>query len=183
MEKVQNETKNNANTEVKVVKAKKNIVIPEDTLIKVKSCFYGKLYYKNLITRERIVWERQGEEQIMSLRELRAMRTAQPAFFKNQWIIIVGIADGENCNATTYDICKSLAVSEYYKNFIDPSKFDEVCDWLDSEIEDKVSMLSPGAKENLIVALNGFITDGRLDSIRKIKAFEKALGCELRHSI
>lgn len=181
MENKQTEVKNNANTESKAVKQKKRLTIPEDTAIKVKSGFYGKLHYKNLITKEKVVWERQGEEQIMTLRELRAMRTAQPAFYKNQWIIIVGIADGEDCEATPYDIYKALAVTEYYKDFIDPSNFDIVCDWNETEINERIALMSPGTKENLIVALNGFIKSGRLDSIRKIKAFEKALDCELRY--
>lgn len=179
MEKTQNDIKNNTAAEPRATKTKK-ITLPEDTLIKIRSGFYGKIYYKNPITRETIVLENQGEEQIVPLRELRAMRTAQPAFFKNQWIIITGVADGEDCSATTYDILKSLVAVEYYKNFIDPDKFDEVCDWQEGQISEKISMLSPKVKENLIVALNGFIASGRLDSIRKIKAFEKALDCELR---
>lgn len=168
-----------AETKPKAVK-KEATVINENTLIKVKSGFYGKLYYKNLITQERVVWERQGDVQIMPMRELRAMRTTQPAFFKNQWVVITGVADGEDCNATPYDICKALAITEFYKNFIDPSEFALVCNWDNNEIADKVKLMSPGARENLIVALNQFIKDGSLDSIRKIKAFEDSLGCELR---
>lgn len=178
MEKIQNDVKNSTVAEHKTTRTKK-VSIPEDTLIRIRSGFYGKIYYKNPITREKIVFENQGDEQVVTLRELRAMRTSQPAFFKNQWIIIVGVADGEDCSASSYDILKSLAAGEYYKNFIDPVRFDEVCDWSESEIAEKIAMLSPGAKENLIVALNGFIKSGRLDSIKKIKAFEKALNCEL----
>lgn len=181
MEKNQDGIKGNTEVETKNMKPKKPISIPEDTLIKVKSGFYGKLYYKNLVTHERFVWEHQNETQIMSLRELRAMKGAQPAFFKNQWVVIAGIADGEDCVASPYDICKALGVTEYYKNFIDPSKFDIVCSWGEAEIADKISMMSPGARENLIIALNELIKKGKLDSIRKIKAFENALGCDFRY--
>lgn len=180
MDNTKNTTKEIVETEIKRNKKTTPLTIPEDTLVKVKSGFYGKLYYKNLVTHERVIWERQGEIQIMTLRELRAMRTTQPAFFKNQWIIIEGVADGEDCNATAYDICKSLAVTEFYKDFIDPSKFNVVCEWSESDIADKINLMSPGAKENLIVALNQFIKNGQLDSIRRIKAFEKALNCDLR---
>ena len=169
----------NQNLETRKPKKTATPMISEDTLVKVKSGFYGKLYYKNLVTHERVVWEHQGEVQIMTLRELRAMRTMQPAFFKNQWVIIDGVADGENCNATSYDICRALVITEFYKDFIDPNKFDIVCSWSENEIDDKIKLMSPGAKENLIVALNQFIKSGQLDSIRKIKAFEKALSCDL----
>ncbi len=179
MENTKNTAKEAGGTELKRAK-KSSLTIPEDTLVRVKSGFYGKLYYKNLITHERVVWERQGEVQIMTLRELRAMRTTQPAFFKNQWIIIDGVAEGEESTASAYDICRALAVTEFYKDFVDPCKFDVVCRWDESDIEEKTKMMSPGARENLIVALNQFIASGQLDSIRKIKAFEKALGCDLR---
>lgn len=167
-------------TEPDKKKENKQVTISEDTLVKVKSGFYGKLYYKNLVTGERVVWENQGEIQTMTVRELRAMRTQQPGFFKNQWLIIAGVADGERCKATPFDICKALVITEYYKNFIDPSNFDQVCDWSDAQIEENVALMSPGARENLIVALNQFIADGRLDSIKKIRTFEKALGCDLK---
>lgn len=154
--------------------------ISDNVLVKVKSGFHGKLYYKNLITKESTIWERAGDIQVMSMSNLRAMKAQQVAFFKNQWIIILGVAEGESCKATAEDICKALIVSQYYENFIDPSKFDVACNWSEPEITERVSLMSAGAKENLIVALNGFIKSGRLDSIRKIKAFEKALDCELR---
>ena len=153
--------------------------ISDNVLVKVKSGFHGKLYYKNLVTKEPTIWEHAGDIQIMSMSNLRAMKAQQVSFFKNQWVIILGVADGESCKATAEDICRILIVSQYYENFIDPSKFDAACNWNEDEIAEKVSLMSVGAKENLVVALNGFIKSGRLDSIRKIKAFEKALGCEL----
>ena len=52
--------------------------------------------------------------------------------------------------------------------------------WTEAEIAEKVATLSDGARQNLVVALNGFIKDGTLDSRKKIKAFEKALDCELQ---
>ena len=156
-----------------------HVTISDDVLIKVKSGFYGKLYYKNLNSGELTVWEHAGEVQVMSMRDLRAMKAQQVAFFKNQWVIILGVADGENCKAQPEDICRALVVSQYYADFIDPCNYDEACGWNDTEIEERVSMLSAGAKENLVVALNGYVKDGRLDSVRKIRTFEKALDCKL----
>ena len=40
--------------------------------------------------------------------------------------------------------------------------------------------MSNGAEENLVVALNTYIEKGVLDSVKSIRAFEDALGCELR---
>lgn len=158
---------------------KKPVSIKDSDLVKVKSNFHGMLFYKNLVTQEKTIWEKAGEIQIMSIKNLRDMKAQQAGFFKNQWIIILGFADGEECSATVEDICKSLIITQYYENYIDPTSFEDVCGWGESEIAERVAMLSLGAKENLILALNEYIKDGRLDSIRKIKSFEKALDCEL----
>lgn len=174
------ETKDCVETKDTRVPKKTAITIGDDVLIKVKSGFHGKLYYKNLVTGEMTVWDRQGDVQIMSMRDLRAMKARQVAFFKNQWIIILGVAEGESCKATPADICRSLVVTQYYENFVDPTRFDAVIAWSEAEIAEKVPLMSDGAKENLVVALNKFIATGRLDSMRKKRAFEKALDCELR---
>lgn len=121
-----------------------------------------------------------GEIQVMSMRDLREMKSEQVGFFQNQWIIVLGVAPGEKCKATPEDIYKALIVSQYYTNFINPADFEDVCHWSDSEIERRVSMLSDGAKSNLAVAISGYIQNGQLDSIKKIKAFSKALDCDFR---
>lgn len=157
----------------------KPVAIGDGVLIKVKSAFFGKLYYYNKTSGERYVWEHVGEVQIMPMRELRTMKAQQVAFFKNQWVMIEGIADGEDCNATVEDIYKSLIITQYYKDFIEPDDFSMVCRLSADEIKEKVSYMSTATKENLIVALSTFIQNGELDSIKKIKAFEEALGCVL----
>jgi hypothetical protein len=70
-----------------------------------------------------------------------------------------------------------LIVSQYYQNFLDPSNFGTACQWREKEIEENVALMSTSAKENFIIALNGFVANGTLDSMRRIKAFEKALNC------
>lgn len=153
--------------------------IADNVLIKVKSGFYGKLCYRNYITGEETIWEQIGDIQTMAMKDLRDMKASQVAFFKNQWVIVLGIADGEPCKAAPAEIYRALAISQYYENFIDPSSFDKVCRWSEEEILEKVPLMPDGVKDNLCVALNSFIQDGRLDSLKKIKTFEKALEREL----
>lgn len=158
---------------------RKTFVISDDVFVKVQSCFNGKIYYKNPVSGENIVWDNIGDVQTVSMRELRAMKSRNVGFFKNQWIIILGVADGEECEATPADIYKALIVGQYYNNFIDPSNFNEICGWDEKKIAERIPLLTSSAKENLVVALNGYIKSGQLDSIKKIRAFERALGCEL----
>ena len=155
------------------------VKIDDGVSIKVRSGFYGTLHFKNPRSGETFIWDHMGDIQFLSMSDLKTMKAQDVGYFKNQWIVIMGVADDSDCNASPADIYKALAIDIYYKNFIDPTTFEAACSWVDDEIEGKVSMLSNGAKRNLIVALNGFIQDGTLDSRRKIKAFEKALGCEL----
>lgn len=158
----------------------KQVKIGDGVSVKVKSGFYGVLYYKNPRSGETFIWEHSGDVQFLSMSDLKTMKAQDVGYFKNQWIVIIGVADDSDCKAKPADIYNALAIDVYYKNFIDPTTFDEVCSWTESEIVEKIKMLSEGARQNLIVALNGFIKDGTLDSRRKIKAFEKALDCELQ---
>lgn len=166
-------------TVVREAKPRKTVTISDDVFIKVQSCFNGRLYYRNPISGESIIWDNIGEVQTVSMRELRAMKSRNIGYFKNQWIIVLGVADGEECEATPADIYKTLIVGQYYTNFISPDSFKDVCSWDEKKIAERVPMLTNAAKENLIIALNGYIKSGQLDSIKRIRAFEKALGCEL----
>ena len=163
----------------KTTKTVKPVKIPEDTLIIVKSGYYGTLYFLNKKTGQMFKWAGCGDIQLLTMSDLVALRGDCQNFFKNQLIIIVGVNESSDCKASTSDIYKALAVSHFYKDIIDPDNFDVVCSWSADEISSRVKMLSSGAKDNLIVALNKFIQDGTLDSRKKIKEFEKALDCEL----
>lgn len=167
--------------EVKKIDLKKttSLKISDDTLVKVKSTFFGNLFFKNKKSGEVTEWDHAGDVQTMTMRDLRSMKAEQTAFFKNGWLLILGFADGEDCGANCADIYKNLMIAQYYENYIEPTDMREVCSWDINEIPEKIGMLSPEAKENLIVALNTYIKNGSLDSIKKIKAFEKALGYEL----
>lgn len=160
-----------------VKKTTKPASINDGVLVKVRSGFYGKLYYTNPRSGEPFVWNNVGDVQLLTVGDLRVMKAQSPGYFKNQWIIILGCANEAECSATPAEICKHLAVEHYYKNYIDPVDFEKVCSWANNEIGEKVSLLSAGAKQNLIVAIKEFIRDGKLDSMSKIKAFEKALDC------
>lgn len=155
--------------------------IPDSALINVKSNAFGKLIYVSKKTGERIVWEQCGEIQQVTLATLRGIKLEAIHFFREQLIILVGFADENGGKFTTADIYKQLFVAQYYRNLVDPSDYEALCAMTPAEIKSKISFMSTGAKENLAVAVNTFIEKGVLDSIKAIKAFEEALGCELRN--
>ena len=111
--------------------------------------------------------------------DLREMKAMQSSFFINQWIVILGIEEGFNCNATLADIYRSLGIIKYYENLVEPSDFESICKWSEEQIKEKTANMTEDAKSNLAIAINEYIKNGTLDSVKKIKAFEDALGCEL----
>lgn len=156
-----------------------NSRIEDSVLVKVKSNVMGTLVYKNARTGEETLWSRCGETQVLTMGDLRAMKATQMSFFSNQWVIILGIEEGYNCTAKTADIYKTLGIVKYYTNLVEPSDFTTICNWTEAQIEEKVSFMSEDAKRNLATAINEYVKSGLLDSVSKIKAFEKALGYEL----
>lgn len=159
--------------------SKTKVKINDNLMVNVKSGFFGKLTYVNHKTGDETEWGQFGEIQSMPIADLKAMKSKQIAFYKNQWINVIGVSDDENQDITVEDILNHLYVAQYYKNVLNPENFIEVCNWKIDEIAENVALLSAGAHDNLIVALNDYIQSGQLDSRKKIKAFEEALGCTL----
>lgn len=163
----------------KTVKDNKVIKLDETMLINVKSNTFGKLVYVNHRTGERTIWSNAGDIQTMALSELRAMKANQSSFFANQRIVIEST---ENEEVTPNDVYKALAVAQYYTNLVESTDFTKINSWTVAQIPEKVAKLTESGKLNLVTALNEYIEEGKLDSVKKIKAFEEALNCELAQS-
>lgn len=156
---------------------KKAVKITDDMIINVKSGVFGTLVYVDRKTGEEVTWENEGDIQQVSFALLRSMKASQVAFMKDNWILIDSVEGHEDI--AVEDVYKALFVQQYYKNIIDPDDYSVVCSWSLSDIEKKIPSLTKNAKTNLAIALNTYIESGDLDSLKKIKAFEKALDCSL----
>lgn len=154
--------------------------IPDSAMINVKSNVFGKLIFVSKRTGERVEWENCGDIQQVPLSLLRTMKQECIKFFQDQWVILTGFADENEDTFRAADIYEQLYVAQYYKNLVDPSDYVSICSMTVDEINEKVPLMSDGARANLVVALNTYIEKGVLDSMKVIKAFEQALGCELR---
>lgn len=160
-------------------KRKERIKLDDSALIVVKSNTFGRLIYINKRTGDKTVWSHHGEEQTVTMADLRAMKGTQNNFFADNMIIVVGCEDDRYGDVEPSDIYDALLVTKYYKSFIDPDKFGTLFKMSEAEIRQRVAQLSKNAKLNLVVALNGAISSGALDSLKKIRLFEELLGCEL----
>lgn len=92
--------------------------ITDDTEVSVVSNCRGTLYYKSLtnVIRE---WGEQGDEQDMTVKELKEMKAQQVLFFKNNWITFP---------EDQLDIIKHLKVEKHYTNVVHPSDIDALFD-------------------------------------------------------
>lgn len=172
---------NDEETQIDLSKTTTGAVRIDDTaLINVRSNVFGELIFVDPVTRERISWQQCGEVLQMPLSTLRHMKNGAVKFFTNQLILITGFADENADKFEVADIYKALYVSQYYKEILDPANYDDICSWKPSEIKEKVSVLSGGAKAKLVVVLNTYIEKGILDSLKAIKTFEEVLGCDLK---
>lgn len=160
-------------------KKREKVRFDDSALIRVKSNTFGTLVYINKRTGDQTVWSHFGEEQVVTMADLRAMKATQNSFFSDNMIIITGCDDDRYEDVEPAEIYDALMVSKYYKNLLDPDKFGTLFSMSDDETRERISLMSQNAKFNLVVALNGAISSGELDSLRKIRLFEEILGCDL----
>ena len=153
--------------------------LDDTALINVKSNVFGELIFVDPVTKAKVRWVQCGEVLQLPLAMLRNMKNGAVKFFTNQLVIITGFADENAEKYEVADIYKALYISQYYKDILDPTNYDDICSWTPAVIKQKVPMLSKGAKGKLVVALNTYIEKGVLDSLKAIKTFEEVLGCDL----
>lgn len=158
---------------------KKRIMFDDSAIILVKSNTFGHLIYINPRTGDRTDWMHFGDEQPITMGDLRAMRGTQNAFFSDNMIIVSGVNDDRYPDAGPSDVYDALMVSKYYKYLVDPDNFNSLFNMNESEIKERVHSMSQNARMNLVIALNTSIQNGTLDSVKKIRLFEELLGCEL----
>lgn len=158
---------------------KKSVKLDDTVLINVKSNTYGTLFFRNPRTGDTTEWSHFGDVEQLTMGDLRAMKGTQRAFYENQWIYIMDVEDEGYEDVTADDIYKALMVSQYYKSILDPDNFDQIFSWPEAKVKERITMMSSGAKMNLMVAANTAIKSGKLDSLKRIKVLEELLGCEL----
>ncbi len=158
-------------------KEEKTTNIDGKTLIAVKSNTYGSLIYVNNRNGESFVWDKAGQVQLISLDDLRTIKQSHIAFFRNQWIIILGVGEAEEANVSVEDIYRSIGAASYYKNIVDITDIETILKWTPKQIAEKAFLLSPIAKNNMTAMLHTYVQNGVIDSISAVRAFEEALGC------
>lgn len=163
----------------KEAQVKKPASLPDHAKIVVQSNTYGELIYINKRTGDMYVWDNFGEYQVLTMGDLRAMRGSQNKFFMNKYIFIDHVEEEGFEEITPEDVYKLLGVSQYYKDILSPENFTEIFTLSEQEMRKALLRIGSGAKTNVVVAANEAIKRGDLDSLKKIRAIEELLNCEL----
>lgn len=154
------------------------IDIPSNLLVPVKSGIHGILTYSSKKTFGYTVdWSDYGSVEFIEYGELLSMRNTQRSFFENNWIFI---EDTDEYAAS--DIYKALAVEKYYNSVIVGDDLERLFTMDPKDIEETVSKLSNGVKQNIASIAKERIETGEFDSNNRIKALEKALDLEFSPS-
>ena len=149
----------------------KKIVAKEvdpEQYVTVRNGFHGRLVYISKRTGEKFVWEQFGDEQDMTLRELKNAKNASKKFFTSNWFMF-----------DEQWIPEYLGVGKMYKYALGVDDFDEIFSLPPDKLKDRISKLSDGQKASVKYRAIEMIKSGDIDSLKTISVLESALGVEL----
>lgn len=165
------ESEGSNNTDIKTTEKKQYKVIKNldpNTIVTVVNGYQGRLVYKSKRTNERFEWDCFGDEQDMTLQELKNAKNASKSFFINNWFLI-----------DDPEILEYLGVTQYYKYALNFESFDSLFEKAPAEIKSTVALLSSGQKKTVAYRAKELIATGVIDSIKIINALEDVLAVEL----
>lgn len=152
----------------KPVKEKK---LTDDTMITVIGNFAGELYYRSPRTQDEWNWQF-GDEDEMSIRELKTMKSSHRQFFEDKWITF---AEHE-----ADDIIKHLKLEKYYSDGIsNQDDWDKVFELSVEELADIISMATPNEKSLIINLAREKFDAGELTNLHIIRLIEDKLQVDI----
>ena len=133
--------------------------------ILVYNGYYGALTYKSKRNGMPLMFKEFGDSDYIPFSELQTMRSTQPKFFSENWILI----DDE-------EVIDALGVRKYYEHALRLADFETVFDKSAKELKNIVSQLSTTQKQVLYNMAYRKIHDGEIDSKKTIQALEETFG-------
>lgn len=171
-----------AQVEAPVVAAetpKKRIKLDDAVRVRVRSNRYGTLGFTNNSTGDRFIWHDIDDVQDLTVGDIRNMRGNAPIFFRDCWIWIESIEETGCENLTDAEMYEALGLYRYYNEKERPHYFSSVREWTAERVKAEVPQLSDNTKSNLAMAVQEAVDNELIVSLPVIKAWEKALECEL----
>lgn len=151
-----------------------NKKIPLELEVPVTSNYNGRLtFISKRSNGYSVEWDEYGMTEYMELGELLSMRNTDRRFYEDNWIIL------DDTNEYTADeLYKFLKVDKYYKNVYSPENIEKFFELAPDTMIKTISTLSSGMKDCIASKAQAMITEGALDSNKKIDALSEALKVE-----
>jgi hypothetical protein len=155
--------------ETKPVKKVKKLT--DDTMVTVIGNFAGDLFYRSPRTQDEWRWAF-GDEDDMSIRELKTMKSSHRRFFEDKWITF---AEHE-----AEDIIKHLKLEKYYTDGIsNQDDWDSIFESSVDELSDIIETATPNEKSLIINMARDKFDSGELVNLHIIKLIEDKLQVDI----
>jgi hypothetical protein len=151
--------------EKKTVQRKKQLDM--HMLVPVKNVTDGKLSYISKRTGAELHWEQYGDVEFMEVAEIVTMRSSQPRFVREPFIMI-----------EDEEVVEYLGLTKLYEEI--PENVEELLELSVEEMKAKLEKLPLGLAVTLISVATTKAHNGELDSSAKIQAIESKYNVTLR---
>lgn len=155
-------------TKKKEVKKTKKVFEQTDR-IKCYSVTQGGLYVEGAKTKQQYAFSDYGDETEIEYRDLVGLVQAKSDYLYHPYFIV----DDDDF------IVEFPQLEKFYTDAYGVQDLVAVLDLPIDQMLEKLNKLPSGAKENLKVLASSQVADGRLDSVRKIKALNEFFGIDL----
>lgn len=157
-----------APVEQPTARPRKRMEINREDLIVCRSATTNLIYISKR-TSEKFEWAEFGDIQYITLGELISMKSTQPRFLKEGWLIV----DDE-------EAIEQLGLAKMYGNIFEIDDIGEFLEKDPYEMERILKNMPRGFKNSIAQFAREQIESGELDSNRKIKLLEQLLDVDLK---
>lgn len=142
--------------------------INRDMTVACRNLTSGKLIYVSKKTGLETIWSNYGDEEYMDVGELLTMKSSQPKFLKNPWLLV----DDE-------DVAEYLGLKEIYKNIIPVDEIEDFFKLTASEAKLILPKLPKGMRDLIAETARKGIQNGELNNIQLVRLLEQELQLDL----
>lgn len=117
-----------------------------------------------------VIWRNYMDTQYIELAELMAMRSSDPMFFSENWIVIDDEFEHKDA------VVQKLRIKNMYANTPNMLELERLFVLPVDEMVHKIKSMSTSLKESVYLHAKEAVENGTLDSMKRIKAIENVLG-------
>jgi hypothetical protein len=153
------------------VPTKKPKKFTDATNVTVISNFSGHLFYRSPRFNDEYEWAEYGDENEMSIQELKSMKASHRRFFEDKWITFT--------EDDADDIIKHLKIEKYYKDGVAQNDLEDIFDKSVEDIADIIDTATPNEKSLILTKAREKFESGELINTHIIRLIEEKLQVDI----